>query len=264
MVKERGGIMSDWNPQLYLKFKKERTQPVYDLIARIELEPKKILDIGCGPGNSTAELVSRFPEAEITGIDYSGAMIERAENECPGAKFLVCDAGGDMSGLGTFDLVFANASLQWIPDHERLFKKIFSMLRKNGAIAFQIPQFDLMPAARAIDAAASLPEFRGFFENFSSGMVYYSDKFYYDIASSFCGEVFMWSTEYYHVLDSHEAMVEWFKSTALRPYTDKLPKESLRSFFLKIQEKLQKCYPRQKNGKVLLPFKRLFILAYVK
>lgn len=256
--------MSDWNPQLYLKFKKERTQPVRDLIARIELEPKRILDIGCGPGNSTAELLKRFPNAQITGIDYSGAMIERAKNECPGAEFIVCDAGGDMSSLGTFDLVFSNASLQWIPNHERLFNKIFPMLRRGGAFASQIPQFDLMPASRAIDSAANSPEFRDFFVDLNSGMFYYSDKFYYDLLSSLSGEVYMWSTEYYHVMDSHEAMVEWFKSTALRPYTDTLPKESLCGFFQKVKEELEKCYPRQKNGKALLPFKRLFVLAYVK
>lgn len=264
MNKERGSIMSDWNPQLYLKFKNERTQPVHDLIARIELEPKKILDIGCGPGNSTAVLVKRFPNAEITGIDYSGAMIERAKNECPRAKFEVCDAGGDMSQLGTFDLVFANASLQWIPNHERLFKKIFSMLRKGGAIAFQIPQFDLMPSARAIGAAANSPEFRNFFDDLNLGMHFYSDRFYYDLASLYCNEVYMWSTEYYHVMDSPAAIVEFFKSTALRPYTDKLPKESLRSFFLKVKDELEKYYPMQKNGKILFPFKRLFILGYLK
>lgn len=257
--------MTDWNPELYLKFKNERTRPVHDLIARIGFDdPQQILDIGCGPGNSTAALKSRFPGAQIIGIDYSEAMIERAKSECPGVRFIAGDASGDLSHLGTFDLIFANASLQWLPKHDVLLRRYFGMLRSGGAIAMQIPQFDRMPISRVIEDVACSQQFNGFFTNFKTGMYYNADGLYYDVLSEHCGEVNMWATEYFHVMSGYTAIIEWISSTGMKPYIDQIPKESQPDFVAQVEDGLKTQYPLQKDGRVLFPFKRLFFIAYNK
>ena len=255
--------MDDWNPSLYLQFKDERTRPVLDLIAQLKTEPGRVLDIGCGPGNSTAALKARFPQAEIIGLDFSETMIERARAECPGPTFLVGDAGGDLSGLGSFDLIFANASLQWLPNHGELLHKYVSMLTSGGVIAMQVPQYDRMPVSALIDRIACSPEYTGFFSDSESGMFFYPDSFYYDTLSPF-GAVEMWSTAYFHVLSGHYAIIDWISSTGLRPYIERLPRELQPAFIRDVREGLRQFYPPQEDGKVLFPFSRLFFILYKK
>lgn len=202
------------------------------------------------------------PQAEVIGIDFSPSMIEKAKKDCAGASFRVCDAGGDLSALGTFDLIFANASLQWMPDHAKLLKKYFSILREGGAMAMQIPQFERMPISRSMDETASSPEFASFFGQFESGMHYYPSGFYYDVLSALTSELYVWTTDYYHIMSSHEAIIEMIRSTGLKPYLERLPKESQGGFTAAVLEKVRTDYPLQKDGKVLFPFKRFFFVAY--
>jgi trans-aconitate 2-methyltransferase len=112
--------MQNWNPEQYLKFKNERTQPSIDLVSKIKIDhPKSIIDIGCGPGNSTQVLYQRWPEAEIIGLDSSEQMIKKAREDFPQQKWFLADASGFGSDR-TYDLVFSNAALQWVHDHETL------------------------------------------------------------------------------------------------------------------------------------------------
>jgi trans-aconitate 2-methyltransferase len=131
----------DWNPELYLKFDRERTQPSVDLVTRIDFDhPKKIIDIGCGPGNSTQILVQRWPYAEIIGVDNSPAMIERAKKDYPNQNWRMIDAGRDEIE-GNYDIFFSNATIQWIPKHSELLKRFHNLLTDKGLIAIQVPQF---------------------------------------------------------------------------------------------------------------------------
>src|SRR6266542_994395 len=121
----------DWNPDLYLKFNKERIQPSIDLVSRIAInDPKSIIDIGCGPGNSTQILAERWPKARIVGVDNSPAMIEKAKKDYPHQEWCVLDAGKVLI-LETYDVVFSNATIQWIPDHERLMKRMEVMTKRR-------------------------------------------------------------------------------------------------------------------------------------
>jgi len=122
--------MAAWDPNLYLRFEKERTQPAKDLISRIELEnPERIIDIGCGPGNSTAQLFARWPHAGILGIDSSEEMIQKAGVTYPDMKWAVHDITEDLSGFGVFDLVFSNAVIQWVSDQHLLLTRLFAILK---------------------------------------------------------------------------------------------------------------------------------------
>ena len=122
--------MSNWNVNQYLKFENERTQPARDLAHRIHVKnPKKIIDIGCGPGNSTGILKEYFRDAEITGVDNAQSMIDQAVQNYPKLTFFRCDAEKELSVLGDgFDVVFPNACIQWIPNHPALIKICFSCL----------------------------------------------------------------------------------------------------------------------------------------
>jgi len=131
----------EWNANQYLKFKNERTEPAIDLVNRIQLEhPKKIIDLGCGPGNSTGVLAKRFPEAYVLGVDNSKDMIINAKENYPHLDFSFCDVGGDLSELDKdFDIVFSNACIQWAPDHWLLLKNQLGLLVNTGVLAIQIP-----------------------------------------------------------------------------------------------------------------------------
>ncbi|WP_026069040.1 methyltransferase domain-containing protein [Methanomassiliicoccus luminyensis] len=254
--------MSDWDPKQYLRFGKERTRPVYDLTSHIGLdEPRRILDIGCGPGNSTAVLEQRWPGAHIIGLDSSESMIKKAKEDHPNIEFVSRDACDDLSDLGDFDIVFSNASLQWMPDHPSLIPRLFGMLRERGTFAAQIPQFDRMPASQAIDEVVASDEWRDYFLDFKSGLVHNPDELYYDILCERASSIDIWATEYHHIMPDHQAIVSMLSSTGLRPYLERLNREKARTFKEAVLENLVKRYPTRVDGKVLFPFKRLFIVA---
>ena len=149
-----------WDNGQYLKFKAQRTRPATDLAARIPIEnPTDIIDVGCGPGNSSRVLKDRYPNAHVLGADSSGNMLDRAREDNPDMEFVLLDAGGDISGYNSrFDVVFSNACLQWIPDHKKLLARLFALLKPGGTLAVQIPMnFDASPMMRL---SASVRSFR--------------------------------------------------------------------------------------------------------
>jgi trans-aconitate 2-methyltransferase len=254
--------MSDWNPELYLKFERERTQPVKDLVARIEVSsPARIVDLGCGPGNSTLVLRERWPGAAIVGVDNSPAMLERARKSNPGIEWIQADAGGDLSPLGPFDIVLANASLQWLPDHRSLMPRLLRLLNPGGALAIQIPRFEDMPMARIIQEATKLAEYAEFFAGFKSGLHCLGAEGYYDTLCEASRRIDLWETHYYHVLADHPAIMDWTKSTALRPFLDCLPEDRQAGFMAEVLQRVKEEYPARRDGRVLFVFKRFFLIA---
>lgn len=255
--------MSDWNPNLYMQFRSERTQPSIDLIAKIKsVEPRSIIDIGCGPGNSTKELVNRWPKAKITGLDSSSAMIKKAEQDYPNQEWIVADAL-DYEPASEYDIVFSNAVIQWIPDHENLLKKFYGILSGNGLVAIQIPLFWDMPLGKIINETADDNRWKEKLEGISDLFTMHNYSFYYDHLSNLFDSIDIWETHYFHILDSQIAILEMMRSTGMKPYLDKLDKNlDKEKFEKKVLIGIEKAYPKQKNGKVLLPFKRLFFIGY--
>jgi len=250
----------DWKPKLYLKFNKERIQPSIDLISRIDVtNPSKIIDIGCGPGNSTQIIKEKWAYANILGIDSSPAMIEKARKDYPNQEWKVIDAGIDEI-KDKFDIVFSNAVIQWIPNHYSLFKKIKKIVAPNGLIAMQLPLFFEMPLGQIIAKVAKQwsTEINKVTELFTIN----DYSFYYDSLSELFGTVEMWETTYFHIFDSHLSIIEMMKSTGLKPYLDILQsKKDKKTFESIVLQEIRNAYPLQKNEKVLLPFKRLFFIA---
>ncbi len=253
---------NDWNPDLYLKFEKERTQPSIDLVSRLSIWPETIIDVGCGPGNSTKVLFQRWPYAKVTGVDNSPVMIEKAGKDFPQHEWRVLDAGTDEIE-GNFNLVFSNATIQWIPDHARLLKKFRSLLTEKGAIAVQIPLFWNMPVGKTLERISSNARWNKLTAGVKSLFTIHDPGFYYDQLSSLFPLVEMWETNYMHIMDSHMTILDMIRSTGLKPYHDRLgTNENKKAFEEEILKEVEKDYPVQQNGKVIFPFRRLFFIAY--
>jgi trans-aconitate 2-methyltransferase len=256
-----------WDANQYLQFEGERTRPCRELAARVQLDsPNRIIDLGCGPGNSTAVLAQRWPNADITGLDSSPDMIETATRESPNRRWVLGDIAEYARGDGEkFDLVFSNAALQWVEDHATLFPRLMDRVAPGGALAVQVPG-NLNASAHV--AAREISELTAWRWRFPAGGVrgtwaVRDLPFYYDTLSPKSSRLDLWTTEYQHVMPSPEAIVEWYKGTGLRPYLEALPNDADRQAFLnEYLQSIQKSYTRRPDGKVLFPFLRLFIVAY--
>jgi trans-aconitate 2-methyltransferase len=255
--------MKDWNPTEYLRFEAERTRPARDLASRIDLaEPGNVIDIGCGPGNSTLVLSERWPSSAILGIDSSPAMIEKARKDYPDGNWTVADASA-FEARGSYDVVFSNATIQWIPDHGKLVPRLFDALRPGGALAVQIPAFTKMPVHEAIRAVAESDGWRAATKGCADGFTFRDLGYYYDLLCPCASRIDAWETLYSHVLPSRLAIVDFVRSTGLRPYLDALRDDAEREDFLAdLAVEVGKAYPERADGKVLFPFDRLFFIAY--
>jgi trans-aconitate 2-methyltransferase len=254
---------NDWNPELYLQFRNERTQPSIDLVSRINIEhPNKIIDIGCGPGNSTQILLKRWPISKITGIDNSPAMIEKAKNDYPDQEWKIIDAG-KMEIEEKYDIVFSNATIQWIPDHEKLIIDLLSITEEKGALAIQIPLYQNMDVSKVIDNISNRKQWIERTTNCNDLFTFHTSNFYYDLLINKVDSIDLWETSYIHIMDSHKAILEMIRSTGMKPYLDKLEREADKiEFENEVLSEIEKKYPLLKDGKVLFPFERLFFIAY--
>ncbi|WP_052283503.1 trans-aconitate 2-methyltransferase [Kluyvera genomosp. 1] len=248
--------MADWNPSLYLQFASERTRPAAELLARIaKPSAKYIADLGCGPGNSTELLRDIWPDAAITGIDNSPAMLEKAQQALPDCQFENANIS-EWQPEQPLDVLYANASLQWVGDHPTLFPHLASLLAKDGVLAVQMPDNWQEPSHASMRQVANElghpPRARTPLP---------SVAVYYDLLTQSGCDVDIWRTTYFHPLVSHQAIIEWLSATGLRPYLQDLDSVSQQAFLQRYLQLLEEHYPRQKNGQVLLAFPRLFIVA---
>lgn len=253
--------MTDWNSEQYLKFKSQRTQPSVDLAARLDGEPTEIIDLGCGPGNSTRVLKNRFPKAHVLGADNSENMIEKARLENPDLDFILLDLAGDLSELnGKYDVVFSNACLQWLPNHAELLPRLFALPRKGGTFAVQIPMNYDEPIHKIITAISESGKWNGKFpEKRIFGTLTQSQ--YFDILSALTDDLEIWQTTYCHRMPSIGSIIEWYRSTGLRTYLAALSEEDGAEFIADISRELEKEYPKQKNGEIIFRFPRFFFIA---
>ncbi len=254
--------MPAWNADLYMQFGNERTQPAIDLVARINInQPKRIIDLGCGPGNSTEILRRRWPQANIAGLDSSPEMIGAARQQYPDADWRVGDAATWQAAVPC-DIVFSNAALQWMPSHGPLVRHLLDQVAPGGVLAFQIPTHINSPLHRFILEIADDPEWTERMSAARDALTIERPSFYYDALADKASRLDIWETEYCHVMQDHQAIIKWISSTGLRPFLAALDaEEEQRRFVELLEERVAQAYPRQKNGNVLFPFRRLFVVA---
>ena len=253
-----------WDADLYMRFGDQRTRPARDLADRIDLaDPRRIIDLGCGPGNSTAVLRERFPDASLIGLDSSEKMIAKAREGDPGGEWIL-GAIEEWEPDAPYDVVFSNAAFQWASDHAALLRRLFTHVAEGGALAFQIPRHVDSPLRRAMLEIAEDPAWAARMDEPRSALTMESPGYYYDALADLAETLDIWETEYDHVMDGPDHIVEWISSTGLRPFMHALEDDEAAQehFVALLRERVREEYPRRSDSKVLFPFNRLFCVAY--
>ncbi len=251
-----------WSAAQYVLFEDERSRPVRDLLSALPaIEARSVLDLGCGPGNSTALLAGRFPHAAVRGIDSSPDMIASARRRLPQVQFDI-EAIEDWNHAGPFDVILANAVLHWLPDHSTLMRALVGRLGRGGGLAIQMPDNLDTPAHRLMREIAADGPWAPALGVASAGRTPLgSAGWYYDLLRPLCSQVDIWRTTYHHPLPGAAAITEWFKGSALRPFLDPLDAPARTAFLKRYTAAVERAYPPLSDGSVLLPFPRLFIVA---
>ncbi|MGW4896826.1 methyltransferase domain-containing protein [Kitasatospora sp. NPDC004240] len=255
-----------WDPRQYLRFADERTRPLRDLLHRVPAIPNEpaatILDIGCGPGNSTAVLRTRWPAARITGVDNSAEMLAtaRAEGE-PTADYLLADARTYDPADAAADLIVSNATLHWLEGHLGLLPRWVAALPVGGVLAFQVPgNFD-SPSHTLLAGLRRDLRRRGVIgEDVTRSGVHEPAEYLRVLADAGC-DVDVWETTYHTLLTGEDPVLEWVRGTALRPVLARLTDPAERDAFLaEYGALLREAYPAGPHGTVF-PFRRIFAVA---
>jgi trans-aconitate 2-methyltransferase len=249
-----------WNPKTYLAFADERTRPAAELLARIaDDNPARVVDLGCGPGNSTALLRARWPDAQIEGLDSSPQMLEQARTSGVEAEWIEADLA-TWRASGAYDVVYSNATLQWLGDHEGLLKRLVGSVKPGGTFAFQVPHNMDAPSHALMRQSAASGPWSARLGNVREVAVL-APADYYGILDSMAVSIDIWETEYLHVLHGDDAVFHWVSGTGLRPFVQALAGQEREAFVADYKARLATAYPTRADGTTLFPFRRLFAVA---
>jgi trans-aconitate 2-methyltransferase len=256
--------MEDWRPEDYLRFGDERGRPARDLLARIPLKaPELVYDLGCGPGNSTALLHEAFPQATLIGLDTSKTMLASTRKDLPQVQFMEADIAvwpGDPNA----DLIYANASFQWVPDHVSVLLRLLKGMKARGVLALQMPDNLDEPSHRLMSETAETGPWASLLRNAAAAREFIrTPNEYYGLLKPHCRNLDIWHTAYTQVLDGVQGIVDFVSTTGLRPYLDPLDEPMRAQFVDTYRAGLAKAYPEFPDGKVLMRFPRIFIVAQV-
>lgn len=258
-----------WNPDQYAKFSDHRLRPAIELLARVPLEaPRVIYDLGSGPGNVTRLIAKRWPAASICGVDNSPEMLRQAAATPSNIRWTEADVAA-WTPPEAPDLLYANASLHWIDDHERQFPRLIRSLAPGGCLAVQMPLNWNTPSHRLMcetlanggpnGAPLGTEELR---RSLSRDWVGTASS-YYDLLAACTRTLDIWETEYLQVLEGLDPVLEWVKGTGLRPVLNSLNEAERKLFLDEYSRRLREAYPTRANGRTLFPFRRLFLVACV-
>ena len=253
--------MSVWSPAQYLKFADERSRPARDLLAAVPLTAvRRVVDIGCGPGNSTELLVERFPNAEVVGLDSSPEMLAAARQRLPNVTFIEADVA-TWTPESAVDLIFANATFQWVPDHQAVLRRLLEALPTGGVLAIQVPDNLAEPSHVLMRAVAAEEPWAPKFRVPIAREPIATPADYTNLLQPAAERIDIWHTVYNHPLPGVAAIVEMVRSTGLRPYLARLDRDEQGPWLARYAERLAEAYPPLADGRVLFRFPRLFLVA---
>jgi trans-aconitate 2-methyltransferase len=250
-----------WDPAQYLKFADHRLRPAIDLLDRIALErPDEVYDLGAGAGNVTRLIQERWPEARVTGVDDSPAMLARAAATAPAIAWQQADLAAWRPPRPA-DLIYPNPALHGLTGHERLFPGLLGALAPAGVLAIQMPRNFGAPSHTLISEAARGGPWRATLEPLLRPAPVADPDFYYDALAPHAAALDIWETEYLQILEGADPVKEWTKGTWLRPLLDALEEPARSRFEARYTELVARAYPPRGDGRTLFPFRRLFIVA---
>ncbi|QKJ88358.1 Trans-aconitate 2-methyltransferase [Paramixta manurensis] len=253
--------MQDWNPDLYRQFEAERTRPAQELLSRVSVaEAREVTDLGCGPGNSTELLWHAWPQAKVVGVDSSPAMLDQARQRLPDCQFVQADIRG-WHAQHPQDVIYANASLQWLSDHTGLLPHLANQLAAQGVLAVQMPDNLQEPSHRLMREVAARAPWRDKLGQKVDRQQLLTAGQYYDLLVNAGCQVDIWRTTYYHQMPSAQAIIDWLRATGLRPFLEALDPPERQTYLHAYLHEISQAYPSQADGAVLLAFPRLFIVA---
>ncbi|MET8676918.1 trans-aconitate 2-methyltransferase [Streptomyces sp. NPDC004647] len=262
-----------WDPQQYLRHSSHRTRPFLDLLARIPTlptggRPARIADLGCGPGNVTALLADRWPQARVTGFDNSPEMLARAAEyagSTPGGgslDFRIADAARWIPDE-PYDLIVSNAALQWVRGHAASFAAWTDALAPGGILAFQVPGNFVSPSHALLGELCDAQQWRERLGSHGRSFVHVLEPWEYLTRLVDLGcEADAWETTYIQLLQGEDPVLDWVKGTALRPVLTALADDepAREEFLAQYRDLLRKAYPPGPHGTVF-PFRRIFAVA---
>jgi trans-aconitate 2-methyltransferase len=250
-----------WDPAQYLRFAGERMRPALDLLAQVPLDaPARVVDLGCGAGNVTAVLRQRFPQAEVTGVDGSSTMLDRARATVPECRF----EQGDFfqwQPPEPLDLIYSNAALHWVDRHATLLPRLLSLLAPHGVLAVQMPAMHEMPLRTIPYELARTQPWDFHLRDVDSAPGILSPLEYWDLLRPRVASLDVWQTTYMHALSGENAVADWAAGSSLKPFLDRLPEDLRQPFRQAYTKAAEPYYPRRADGTTLLPFQRLFMVA---
>ncbi|WP_395703782.1 methyltransferase domain-containing protein [Aquabacterium sp.] len=255
-----------WNPDQYLKFAQPRLRPAIDLLARIALaSPRRIADLGCGTGNITRLLAQRWPEAEVTGVDSAVTMLTHdvsglSAPEAGRIRWQQADLA-QWQAEAPPDLIYSNAALHWLPQHERLLPRLLAMLAPGGVLAVQMPRNFGAPSHTAIAETVHEGPWRDKLLPLLKPTPVAEPAWYYTLLAAVAAEVDLWETEYLQVLTGPNPVKEWTKGTWLAQFLAALEGDEAAAFEEAYAAKMRAAYPMRADGRTLFPFKRLFMIV---
>ena len=251
-------VVSDWNPAAYAAFRDLRLRPALDLLAQVpELPTGDVIDLGCGAGAACGALATRFPARRLIGLDGSAAMLGQAAGY---AETVQVDIATWQPGRLPA-LIFSNAALQWLPNHDTLLPRLADAVVPGGTLAVQMPVNYMAPSHRFLrDIAQAM--FPGKFDFTGYRPPVLTAAEYWALLSPL-GALTIWETEYLQplgpVAQGHPVR-SFTASTAMRPFLDTMTPEEAARFTARYDEALDSAYPRLPDGGALFPFRRLFLI----
>ncbi len=248
-----------WNPEKYDQFKNERYLPAFDLMGHIQVKPgMKVIDLGCGTGELTKFLAEKLDGSTVTGIDNSKEMLAKAM-PASNLSFELSTIENELGKPGKWDVIFANAALQWVEHHETLFPQIISKLNKGGQLAVQMPSQTENVLNKLLLEVVGEDYFAAVLNNWKrESPVLSMDEYAQLLFEHDATSMTIYQKVYPIIANDHGNLFDFISGSSLLPYMERFPGDVKEEFVKVFRERIKLHFPKMP---AIYAFKRMLIYA---